>query len=209
MTTKTVRKRRELEQRRQEVLEVALDLFSRKGFEQTSMAEIAEQAGFAVGTLYTLFKDKNALYHRLIGAAITEFEQKLSEVLAGPDDEVRKVERYIETKAALFVKHRSLARIYFGQATWSMVTPLVGSDREIQVAMGRMLHLLESALSAGMRKRLLLKMDPKLLALGLEGLSNAFMLELMGRTDGYSADDCAEAVKKIFFEQIRLKAAAF
>jgi AcrR family transcriptional regulator len=208
MTAKTLRKQRELEQRRLEVLEVALDLFSRKGFEQTGMAEIAKQANFAVGTLYTLFKDKDALYSRLIAAAVTEFEQTLSTVLVGPGCEIGKIERYIETKAALFVKHRSLARIYFRQASWSIVTPLVRSGRDIQAAMERMLRLLASTLSTGMRKKLFLKMDPKLLALGLEGLSNAFLLELVERPDNFSAEMITEAVKKIFFEQIRLKPAA-
>jgi AcrR family transcriptional regulator len=207
MAAKSSRKQRELEQRRQEVLEVALDLFSRKGFEQTGMAEIAEQAGFAVGTLYTLFKDKDALYSRLIRAAVTEFEQVLAAALTGPGDEVQKIERYIETQAALFVKHRSLARIYFSQTSRIVIAPMVGTDRDIQVTTERMLLLLESTLKAGMRKKLFLRMDPKLLALGLAGLSNAFLHELIERPDDFSAEMMTEAVKKILFEQVRLEPA--
>ena len=90
MAAKSLRGQRELERRRLEVLEVALDLFSRKGFEQTSMAEIAEKANFAVGTLYVLFKDKNALYERLMRASVTEFEEALNAVLTGPGNEVER-----------------------------------------------------------------------------------------------------------------------
>jgi TetR/AcrR family transcriptional regulator len=205
MAAKSLRRQRELEQRRIEVLEVALDLFSRRGFEQTSMAEIAKRAGFAVGTLYTLFKDKDALYRRLILAVVTDFEQALNAALTIPGNEVAKIERYIETNAALLVKHRSLATMYFSQASRLAVAPLTGLDRDIQLFANRMLRRLEATLRAGMRKKFFIKMNPRLLALGLGGLSNAFLIELIERPDEFSADTMTQAAKKIFFEQVRLK----
>lgn len=201
-------KQQELEQRRRELLEVALDLFSRKGFEQTTVAEIAEQAEFAVGTLYTLFEDKNAIYSCLIREAVVEFEQALCAALESPGTEVQKIERYIETMAALFVKHAALARIYFGQISMPFFAPLARLDRETRAIRERFLALLESVFRAGMRNRLFLKMDPRLLALGLEGLSNAFLLESINNPDGLSADAMAQVVKKILFDQVRLDASA-
>ncbi len=52
------RKQREYDARREEILLAAERLFSKNGFFKTSMAEIAEAAQFAMGTVYRFFKSK-------------------------------------------------------------------------------------------------------------------------------------------------------
>ncbi|MCB9555290.1 MAG: TetR/AcrR family transcriptional regulator [Deltaproteobacteria bacterium] len=49
----------------QRVLDAAEELFGQQGFEQTSVAQIAAKAGCAVGTVYSRFRDKEALLHLL------------------------------------------------------------------------------------------------------------------------------------------------
>ena len=44
------------------VLDAAQRLFCRKGFQQTTMEEIAKDAGLSVGTLYNMFEDKERIY---------------------------------------------------------------------------------------------------------------------------------------------------
>ncbi len=51
---------------RRRVLEAAEGLFARAGYDRTSMADVAERAGVAVGTLYHHFPDKRALLFALI-----------------------------------------------------------------------------------------------------------------------------------------------
>jgi AcrR family transcriptional regulator len=46
------------EQRRAEILEAALSLFSSKGFHETTMEEVAHAAGVAKGTIYLYFPSK-------------------------------------------------------------------------------------------------------------------------------------------------------
>jgi len=60
------RKERQHEQSRQEILAAALDLFSEKGFHTVSMQQVAEKAGFAVGTLYNFFSGKEELFAALM-----------------------------------------------------------------------------------------------------------------------------------------------
>lgn len=49
------------EARRSELARVALDLWAERGFDQTSVAAIAKQAGVAKGTFYLYFESKQAL----------------------------------------------------------------------------------------------------------------------------------------------------
>ncbi|MBI4699119.1 MAG: TetR/AcrR family transcriptional regulator [Nitrospirae bacterium] len=49
-----------------EVLKAALDLFSRKGYSDAKMADIARKVGMSVGALYLRFSNKEELFMELI-----------------------------------------------------------------------------------------------------------------------------------------------
>ena len=48
--------------RRQEILDAALVLFGKNGYEKTSMADIAKYMGVAQGLCYRYFPSKEALF---------------------------------------------------------------------------------------------------------------------------------------------------
>lgn len=48
--------------RRQELLDTAMELFTRKGYEETSMSDIAQAAGVAQGLCYRYFDSKRKLF---------------------------------------------------------------------------------------------------------------------------------------------------
>ncbi len=54
------------------VLAAALTLFGRHGFQRTSMADVAREAGIARGTLYLRFSDKRALFEALAASLVDE-----------------------------------------------------------------------------------------------------------------------------------------
>ena len=205
MAAQPTRRERERQQHRREILAVALDLFSRKGFEKTAMADIAEQAEFAVGTLYKLFEDKNALYRALILDAVERFTQALTAVLTTPGSELERLARYIETKATLFAQNIPTARLYFAQTTGAGFLPTAGLDQEARAIYEKVLSMLEAVFRSGIRKKLIANIDPKMLVLGLEGLRNAFVFELIERPDALPAETMADLSKTIFFERIHLK----
>ena len=59
------RKEREKERRRQQIIIAAKRVFSDKGFNKTTMEDIAEEAELSPGTLYLYFKNKEELYASL------------------------------------------------------------------------------------------------------------------------------------------------
>ena len=48
--------------KRELILEAARDLFVKKGYEETTIADIAQVAGVAVGTVYLYFRNKHEVY---------------------------------------------------------------------------------------------------------------------------------------------------
>lgn len=69
------RKERERANRRREIIDAAQDLFTSKGFENTTMEEIAEKAEFGKPTLYAYFKSKDEILFRV---HMRRHEEKMS-----------------------------------------------------------------------------------------------------------------------------------
>ena len=59
--------RKDAEERKNEILDAADELFSRKGFDGASTNDILEKVGIARGTLYHHFKSKEEIMNALIG----------------------------------------------------------------------------------------------------------------------------------------------
>lgn len=66
----------ESERTRQRVLEVALEVFSEKGYVQTSLQEIATRAGFTRGAVYWHFKNKVDLFMALAKEVESSLEEE-------------------------------------------------------------------------------------------------------------------------------------
>ncbi len=64
----------------EKILRSALRLFSEKGYEATSVAEIMEDADFAVGTFYNYFSSKESLLKHLLASSLDMLKNKLDEL---------------------------------------------------------------------------------------------------------------------------------
>ena len=85
----TSRKEREKERKRAQILEAAEVVFRRKGYQATTMDEVAEEAEFSKGALYLYFGSKFALFTELSNQVLTrvldEFKNISNEPLNGRD----------------------------------------------------------------------------------------------------------------------------
>jgi AcrR family transcriptional regulator len=72
------------EKRKLELLQIAYKMFLARGYENTSVDEIIENAGIAKGTFYYYFKSKEQLLEEVIGMMIEEEAQK-ARLIVGSD----------------------------------------------------------------------------------------------------------------------------
>jgi AcrR family transcriptional regulator len=63
---KPSRKEREYQLRREEILTAAERVFAQNGFHNSTVAQIAREAEFAIGTLYQFFANKEELYYTMM-----------------------------------------------------------------------------------------------------------------------------------------------
>ncbi|MFE2203555.1 MULTISPECIES: TetR/AcrR family transcriptional regulator [Streptomyces] len=83
MTT-GVRRRMGVDERRQQLIGVALDLFSRRSPEDVSIDEIAAAAGISRPLVYHYFPGKQSLYEAALRRAADELATRFLEPLEGP-----------------------------------------------------------------------------------------------------------------------------
>jgi AcrR family transcriptional regulator len=61
------------EERRKQILDAALTVFSQKGYHATNVSDVAAQAGVSQGTIYWYFESKEALFNSAMLAVFAEF----------------------------------------------------------------------------------------------------------------------------------------
>lgn len=79
------RKEREKEQLKESILKAAREIFIEKGYEQTSIRNIADRIEYSPGTIYLYFKDKDSIFHALHQEGFVLLRQQM-QVLQAVED---------------------------------------------------------------------------------------------------------------------------
>lgn len=108
--------------RRRQILDIAAQLFARKGYRGTSMRDIGEQAGVLGGSLYHHIKSKDALFVELHNAALDGAAHRIEEAICGQCDPWAKLEAASATLLEIQL------------APDSLTTPMMNDFREVPEA---------------------------------------------------------------------------
>ena len=197
------RREREKQNRRNEILKTALDLFSRKGFHNVSMQEIAQNAEFAVGTLYNFFKDKEDIYRVLVEEQYEKFEIKLNNALESNGDEIEKIKNFIQAKGEVFAENAPMIRLYFSETRGARCNYRIGLEAERKERYEKFLRKLAAVFESGIRNRKLeSRLDPYYMAVALDSVTNAFLLLWLEDPERHSYSENVKTIEKIFFERL-------
>lgn len=80
------RRERQKESLRQEILDVARDMFAREGYQNVSMRKIAEKIEYSPTTIYLYFKDKTDLLMQLCDETFAKLIQTQEKIVKQNDD---------------------------------------------------------------------------------------------------------------------------
>jgi len=93
---------------RARILDAAMELFRRQGFEETTMREIAAEAGVATGAAYYYFESKDAIALAFYDQSQQELEPLIEEALAGAKHLKDRLGELLEAKLKYFEPNRRL-----------------------------------------------------------------------------------------------------
>jgi AcrR family transcriptional regulator len=96
------------EETRTRILEAALILFRKRGFEKTTMRDIARESGVALGAAYYYFDSKDALVIAFYERAQRDLAPLLEEALANAQGLEERLRAAIDVKFRYFAPNRKL-----------------------------------------------------------------------------------------------------
>jgi len=199
---KLSRKEREFQRHRQEILKAALKIFSEGGFHGVTMQDIANEAEFAVGTLYKFFKNKEDLYRVLLVEKVEGVMSVLVETIKSGIDEMDSLRKYLENVIKLLKKDVKFFRIFLSEIHGTTLNLPIESGEELKNIREQGITMLVSVFKEGSRKKIFKNLDPFLLATAFDGIISSFILQYFIYGDLHSFD--ADTIMEIFFGPILL-----
>lgn len=134
--------------RREDILHVAAELFSRQGYHATTVADIARAAGIAQGTVYLYFGSKKEVFSALVDQTLSLFHDVLSQSVQlrhvdGVHELVHQLPLIYEQALRLFHENRTLTRL--------MLTEVRGADPEIEAKLATFYVNVSKQIESGIR----------------------------------------------------------
>ena len=152
--------------RRRQLLDVALRLFAERGYESTTMDEIAEAAGVTKPLVYQHFSSKRALSLELVDSVAEELLAEISAAAAAASGPREQVEDGFGAYFWMVVAHETAFRLLYSRST--------STDPEL----GSALRRVEDAIAEAI--------DP-LIAAGLDPVHRRFLAyAVVGMAEGAS-----------------------
>ncbi len=118
------------------ILDVAKRVIEKRGFHNTRMEDIADDAGVAKGTLYLYFKSKEELFARLMDREYSKILKSLLEIVNSSDDVVSKIGTLIES----FIRYMEKNRGFFLSIMYGAHSAKKGCMKEKMMEKTKMIY---------------------------------------------------------------------
>jgi AcrR family transcriptional regulator len=103
-------------QRRKQIIDGALKIFTAKGFHQATVREIAEAAGVTMGTLYNYVRCKEDILYMVYDYMTTILTESLRTILEGTDHSKNKVREALKHNMELLYNHQDLVMFLYRES---------------------------------------------------------------------------------------------
>lgn len=108
------RRERKKREARERIQQAALHLFALKGMQETSIAEIMEEADFGIGTFYNYFESKEDLVASFIQEKVLGAKAAIEEILLAKLNAAATIKEIFMVAGSIFEEHHLLLG-YFSQ----------------------------------------------------------------------------------------------
>jgi TetR/AcrR family transcriptional regulator, fatty acid metabolism regulator protein len=111
-----VREQRRGEARKERILEAALGVFSRRGYRDAAMDEIAGESDTSKGGVYFHFPNKQTIFLALLDRMSNLLIKRAETAISAEPDPIKRIDAALLVVLKTFGDHRSLARLFLVEA---------------------------------------------------------------------------------------------
>ncbi len=151
---------------REEIIRVAAECFSQRGYQNTTLEEIVSRVGISRVTFYTYFESKAALLKTIFERLVKAYRKGLEEILAKPLPRPEKLREVVTHQVRSLTEDQPLIRLFFREEAnlpEEAARFIAERQREIE-------QLLEEEIAKGIEKGEIIKENPRLLMYAFMGM---------------------------------------
>jgi len=199
------RKEREKQFRKQEIINAALEIFSKKGYKATTLDEIAEKSEFGKGTIYNYFSSKEEIYTEIIISTINQHQLMISEI----DNNTETLKEFIEELLASLIRFSYNNKESFLLLLFTEIHQSFTASTEISKIMDnnkkRMTNYFVQKAETAIKKKEIRDVDPERVIKLFRGIGFNYIYELLmsGNLKEANIEDEAKFITDILFNGIK------
>ena len=176
--------------RKSELLSAARTVFSRKGFHEATIDDIAHDAGVAKGTVYLYFESKHEIYLAALRESVELLNEQMRAEAAVPGSASERLQRLLTAKIAFFDKHRDFFQIF--QTELGRVEKTMTECKDLYFEQAR---IVERVLQDGIKEGSVQDINTKKASFAITDLTRGIVIQ---RALGWSRTRLNDEVEFIF-----------
>lgn len=156
--------------KREHIINTAIDLFSEKGFEGTSIRDLASKADVNIAMINYYFGSKDKLFEAIVEHKSSFLRGKIDEVLHDASlSEIEKIEIIIEGYVDRILSQSAFHRVLHQELLMGQRESL---HSVIVSVLGKNMQNVKSIIDQGIKKKVFNKVDPELTLASIIGTIN-------------------------------------
>lgn len=190
-------------QRRIEIMSAAKKVFARKGFNATTITDIAKEAGLAYGSIYWYFDSKDTLFHALMSAEGDSLRSHIAAALAAyrqrPEKDWEPLRITVQAVLEFFEADKAVTKLLLrdAYALGDQFEKHLGSIYE------RFVDDIEKHMIAAQQRGTVISAPPRMLAFSLAALIGQLAHRRLSTDDGVTAAEVADIVVQFSLSGLR------
>ena len=152
----------------EEIIRVATQCFSERGYQATTIEEIAARVDISRVTFYTYFENKEALLQTIFDRSLRAYQEGLTTILAAPLSRREKLRRIVAHQVASQTTDQPAIRIFISEE--KTLPPRIA--RRVREIYSKIDRLLEQEIAKGIAAGELIDLPPRLLVYAFMGMCN-------------------------------------
>lgn len=184
--------------RQRRILDAALRVFSRRGYRDASVDEIAGESHTSKGGVYFHFPGKEAIFLHLLDRTTARLREKIDESMAAHNDPIAKADAALVAVLRTFSNHRGLARLFMVEA--------LGAGREFHQRMaeirGEFAAIIEHHLDDAVEQGIIEPVDTEIAGRAWFGALNEVMTNWVLRGRPERLEDAYTALRPLLMRSV-------
>ncbi|HEY1441532.1 MAG TPA: TetR/AcrR family transcriptional regulator [Mycobacterium sp.] len=188
-------------QRRDEIMAAAKEVFARKGFHDTTIADIAKQAGLAYGSIYWYFDSKDELFHALMAVEEGALRSHIAAAVGARQDGDGEApfRTAVQATFEFFESDKATVKLLFRDAY------VLGDrfEKHLGGIYERFIDDIESVIVVAQQRGEMVAAPPRMVAYTLAALIGQLAHRRLSTDDGVTAAEVADFVVTLVLNGLR------